>query len=281
MKVRRASVAGTFYPKQPERIKGMIQHILSKEAKLIDYSLGKNHILGGVVPHAGYMYSGYEAIHLYELIRYSQIQFDTIVILHPNHTALVAEDLSVAGSDVWETPLGKVEVDSEFAKMLKLPMNTEAHQAEYSAEVQLPFLQLLLREGFKILPISMNHQTVSCALKLANLIVETNQILKRKLLVLASSDFSHFLTPDLAYKLDQLVVKAIRTLDAQQIFDAVRRHRISVCGFGPIMTLVEYSRMLHKDAKVKVLRQGNSGDFRPSSSVVDYLSILFYRPKFV
>lgn len=280
MKVRRASVAGTFYPKQPERIKGMVQHILSKEAKLIDYSLGKNQILGGIVPHAGYMYSGYEAIHLYELIRYSQIQFDTIVILHPNHTALVAEDLTVAGSDAWETPLGKLEVDSEFAKMLKLPRNTIAHQIEHSAEVQLPFLQLFLREGFKILPISMNHQTVSCALKLAKLIVETNQVLKRKLLVLASSDFSHFLTPDLAYKLDQLVVKAIITLDAQQIFDAVRRHRISVCGFGPIMTLVEYSRMLHKDAKVKVLRQGNSGDFRPSSSVVDYLSILFYRPKF-
>jgi hypothetical protein len=171
-------------------------------------------------------------------------------------------------------------VDREFAKMLKLPMNAAAHQNEHSAEVQLPFLQLFLREGFKILPISMNHQTVSCALKLANLIVETNQILKRKLLVLASSDFSHFLTPDLAYRLDQLVVEAIQEFDVQQIFDAVKRHHISVCGFGPIMTLVEYSRMLYKDTKVKVLRQGNSGDIKPSNSVVDYLSILFYRPKF-
>lgn len=281
MNIRKAWVAGTFYPEQPERLIAMVRHLLNKESELIDYSLGKNEILGGVVPHAGYMYSGYEAVHLYELIRYSEIAFDTIVILHPNHTTLIAEDLSVAGSDAWETPLGKLEVDREFAKMLKLPMNAVAHQNEHSAEVQLPFLQLFLREGFKILPICMNHQTVSCALKLANLIVETNQILKRKLLVLASSDFSHFLTPDLAYKLDQLVVEAIQEFDAQQIFDAVRRHHISVCGFGPIMTLVEYSRMLYKDAKVKVLRQGNSGDVKPSNSVVDYLSILFYRPKFV
>jgi len=279
MDIRKAWVAGTFYPDQPEQLVDMVRHLLNKEAKLIDYSLGKNHILGGVVPHAGYMYSGYEAVHLYELIRYSEIAFDTIIILHPNHTALVAEDLCVAGCEAWETPLGKLEVDREFAKMLKLPMNKVAHQNEHSAEVQLPFLQLFLREGFKILPICMNHQTVNCALKLANLIVEANQVMKRKLLVLASSDFSHFLTPDLAYKLDQLVVKAIRKLDSQQIFDAVRRHRISVCGFGPIMTLVEYSRMLHKDAKVKVLRQGNSGDIKPSNSVVDYLSILFYRPK--
>lgn len=277
MKVRRASVAGTFYPKQPERIKGMVQHILSKEAKLIDYSLGKNHILGGIVPHAGYMYSGYEAIHLYELIRYSQIQFDTIIILNPNHSTYLEEEVCVAGSDVWETPLGKVEVDVEFGKMLKLPMNTVAHQAEHSAEVQLPFLQLLLREGFKILPICMNHQTVECARSLALSIAEANKLLKRKLLVLASSDFSHYVSPDLGFKLDHLVVQAIRQLNAEQIFNEVIRHRISVCGFGPIMTLVEYLQLLHKDVKVKVLRQGNSGDVTASDSVVDYFSIMFYR----
>ncbi|WP_164977500.1 AmmeMemoRadiSam system protein B [Ancylomarina salipaludis] len=280
MYTRKAWVAGTFYPEQPERLVDMVRHLLKKESKLIDYSLGKHHILGGIVPHAGYMYSGYEAVHLYELIRYSEIDFDTILILHPNHTILMDEDLSVTGSDIWETPLGKLEVDLEFAKMLNLPMNRIAHQNEHSAEVQLPFLQLFLRKGFKILPISMNHQTVSCALKLANLIIETNQILKRRLLVLASSDFSHYLAPDLAYRQDQYVVKAISEFDTEQIFNKVKRHRISVCGFGPIMTLVAYSRMLHKDAIAKVLRRGNSGDVRSSNSVVDYLSILFYRPKF-
>ncbi|MCZ4695742.1 AmmeMemoRadiSam system protein B [Ancylomarina euxinus] len=281
MKVRRASVAGTFYPKQPERIKGMVQHILSKESKLIDYSLGKNHILGGVVPHAGYMYSGYEAIHLYELIRYSQIQFDTIIILNPNHSAYLDEEVSVAGSDAWETPLGKVKVDIEFGKMLNLPMNTVAHQAEHSAEVQIPFLQLLLREGFKILPICMNHQTIECARNLALSIVDANKILKRKLLVLASSDFSHYVSPDLGFRLDHLVVQGIQKMNTEQIFNEITRHRISVCGFGPIMTLVEYLQLLYKDVKVKVLRQGNSGDITSSNSVVDYFSIMFYLPSFV
>lgn len=281
MNVRKARVAGTFYPEQPERLIDMVRHLLKKESELIDYSLGKNQILGGVVPHAGYMYSGYEAIHLYELIRYSQIPYDTIVILNPNHNLHLEEDVSVAGSDAWETPLGKVEVDLEFAKELDLPMNTVAHRNEHSAEVQLPFLQLFLREGFKILPISINHQTVACALKLARLIVKTNQVLKRKLLVLASSDFSHYIAPDLAFKLDHLVVEAICKLDTEQIYNEVKRHCISVCGFGPIMTLVEYSRILYQDAMVKVLRQGNSGDITPSNSVVDYLSILFYRPKII
>ena len=186
--------------------------------------------------------------------------------------------MSVAGSDAWETPLGILEVDVEFAKKLKLPINTVAHKNEHSAEIQLPFLQLFLREGFKILPISMNHQTLDCAHKLARSIVETNQILKRNLLILASSDFSHYISPALAFKLDHLVVEAICQLDAKQIYKKVKRHCISVCGFGPIMTLVEYSRMLYQDARVKVLRQGNSGDITPSDSVVDYLSILFYRP---
>ncbi|RZT96366.1 hypothetical protein EV201_1004 [Ancylomarina subtilis] len=280
MNTRKAWVAGRFYPEQPDRLIDMVRHLLKKESKLIDYSLGKHQILGGIVPHAGYMYSGYEAVHLYELIRYSEIDFDTILILHPNHTISMGEDLSVTASDAWETPLGKLEVDLEFAKLLNLPMNRLAHQNEHSAEVQLPFLQLFLRQGFKILPICMNHQTVNCALKLAGLIVKTNQILKRNLLVLASSDFSHYLAPDLAYRQDQHVVKAICEFDTEQIFNKVKRHGISVCGFGPIMTLVAYSRMLHKDAIAKVLRRGNSGDRKASDSVVDYLSILFYRPKF-
>jgi len=279
MKVRKARVAGTFYPKDPDQLKGVIKHILSKEANLIDYALGKNYILGGIVPHAGYMYSGYEAIHLYELLRYSQISFDTIVILNPNHNIFFEEDVSIAGSDAWETPLGRVKLDVEFGEKMNLPVNIDPHKNEHSAEVQLPFLQLFLGEGFKILPICMNHQTVDCAEKLARSIIQTNQSLKRKLLVLASSDFSHYISPSLAFKLDYLVIDAICKLDAKQVYQEVKRHRISVCGFGPIMTLVEYSKMLYEDVKVKVLRQGNSGDITPSDSVVDYLSILFYRPK--
>ncbi|MFA8436362.1 MAG: AmmeMemoRadiSam system protein B [Marinifilaceae bacterium] len=279
MTVRKPSVAGTFYPEDPKKLKGMIQDLLNQESESIDYSLASCPILGGVVPHAGYMYSGYQAVHFYEILRYSKVQVDTVIILNPNHTGFGEGEVSLPGCDQWETPLGMVSIDQEFAAKLNYPSSSMAHLQEHSAEVQLPFLQVFLEQGFKVLPISMNQQTPESAGKLARAIVETNRDLKRKLLVIASSDFSHYVKPEEGMKLDHLVVDAILHLDTKRVYREVRKHRISVCGYGPIMALMEYALMCSDHPRVKVLRQGNSGDISPSDSVVDYFSMLFYQEK--
>ncbi len=99
--------------------------------------------------------------------------------------------------------------------------------------------------------------------------------MNRKVLIIASSDFSHFLSPKQGKEKDAFVLENIITLDSPAIEKVVHKKNISVCGYGPIMTLIEYSKLVTTNPKVDILRIGHSGEIIPSNEVVDYISILF------
>ena len=275
MNVRAPVVSGSFYPGTAKDIHSLIERILSGEKKKIDYSLAEKNIIGCVVPHAGYVYSAYEAVHFFDLIRKSSVQYDTFVIINPNHTGYGAA-IEVDSHDAWSTPLGKVEIDKEFTDQLDLPVDTIAQSQEHSAEVILPFLQKMLSYTFKIVPVSMLRQNPDNALKLAQKIKQARENLDRKIMVIASSDFSHFESPAEGETKDNLVLEQIRALNTHKLYETVIKNRISVCGYGPIMTLIEYSKLMEMDTRSTILARGNSGKTRPSDSVVDYITILFH-----
>ena len=194
MNVRTPTVAGAFYPGTPDEINALVDRILNAEKDNIDYSFADKQIIGGVVPHAGYVYSAYEAVHFFEIIRKSHAQYDTFIIINPNHTGY-GEYIEVDSSESWDTPLGNVTLDTEFAQALDLPRSNRAQQQEHSAEVMLPLLQKFIPCDFRVLPISMLRQNPVSALDLAEKIRNANARLNRKLIIIASSDFSHFESP--------------------------------------------------------------------------------------
>ncbi len=275
MKIRTPTVAGAFYPGTPAEINQLIDRILGAEKEKIDYRYADREIIGCVVPHAGYVYSAYEAVHFFDIVRKSETRYDTFIIINPNHTGY-GEYIEVDSEDAWETPLGIVSLDTEFARALDVPRSNRAQQQEHSAEVMLPLLQKFIPYDFRVLPISMLRQNPVSALELAEKIRNVNARLERKLMIIASSDFSHFESPADGRKKDDLVLEQIEKQDAEKLYDTVIQNRISVCGYGPIMTLIEYARLVCSKPQSTVLARGNSGKTRPSNSVVDYITILFY-----
>ena len=272
MNTRKPIVAGKFYPSTKEEIIEMIENIRSKEK--IDYTLKDELIIGGVVPHAGYMFSAYEAIHFFELIK--ENTYDTVIIINPNHTGY-GEAISLSGYDYWETPMGKVELDKEFIEKLNFPISNIAHQFEHSGEVMLPFLNYYVNKNIKIIPITLTSQTYENAKKVATQIYKVNQKLNRKILIIASSDFTHYQSPEEGKKQDEIVLNDILNFESKKVYKKVIENKLSICGFGCIITLLEYAKLVTQTPKAKILRKGNSGDVIPSDEVVDYISILVFK----
>ncbi|MCB2222290.1 MAG: AmmeMemoRadiSam system protein B [Bacteroidetes bacterium] len=276
MKTRRPAVAGRFYPGNAMEIRHQLSDILDRERPLIEMALAEKEIIGAVVPHAGYMFSGYQAIHFFEILKKSKQQFDTFFIINPNHTGY-GEEISLDENDVWETPLGKVEIDYDFYDLLDFAESEAAHKFEHSGEVMVPMLQNSLDYAFRIVPITLSHQNPENARIIAKAIHKANALLKKKICVIASSDFSHFVEPEEGKKLDRPVIEEILNMNPEGVYHEVRDGNLSVCGFGPIMALMEYAGMVAHKPQTRILRKGHSGEIMPSNEVVDYVSILFYK----
>ncbi len=276
VKIRKATVAGKFYPGTGSALSAQISEIHTEEIPKINRELAKKQIIGCVVPHAGYIYSGYEAVHFFDLISQTDEKYDTFVIVNPNHTGM-GVPLALDANDYWETPLGSVELDRKLMERLDIPESAMAHQYEHSAEVMIPFLQYFLDYRFTIVPISISRQTYENARTLAEKIFTANKSLQKKILIIASSDFSHYVHPGEGERKDNLVIDEILKLDSEQVYRIIQDHQISVCGYGPIMTLMEYARLVAEKPVAEVIRRGNSGDVIPSSEVVDYVTILFFQ----
>ena len=275
MKVRKCAVAGQFYPDSEEKINELIGKIYSKEKGKIKKEFYNTEIVGGVVPHAGYVYSGYEAVHFFDILKNSSEKYDTIVILNPSHSGL-GEEISIDNSEKWESPYGSIEVDTEFCDEMELPYSDIAQKYEHSGEVMLPFLEYFLNYDFKIVPVTINFQNYQNAKITADRIFEANKVLKRKIAIIASSDFSHYELPEQAMKHDDIILRDIKEFNSKKLYDDIIKNGITVCGYGPIMALMEYTKLVRMEPKSSILRRGSSGEVAKMEKVVDYISMLFY-----
>jgi AmmeMemoRadiSam system protein B len=221
------------------------------------------------------MFSAYQAVHFFENIRQHPKQFETVFIVNPSHTGM-GNAIAIDDNDSWRSPLGETAIDKDFVEEMNLPVSESEQKREHSGEVMLPMLQHFLDYDFKILPITITHQTFENASQVALEIFEANKKLNKNIVIIASSDFSHFVHPETGKKLDQLVIDKILTWETQEVENIIQANRISVCGYGPIMALMEYSKLKSDAANIDILKKGSSGDVIPSNEVVDYVSMIFY-----
>ncbi len=277
MDVRTPAVAGTFYPDDATAINEMLDQILESEKRKIRKKISPKQIIGGIVPHAGYMYSAPEAVHFFYYLSMIREAYDTFIIINPCHTGAV-DTVAFDTHDTWHTPIGDVPLDTDLMNFMNIPKSNEAQRGEHSAEVIIPYLQHFLNYDFSIVPITMRKQSYKTAKSLAEIIYKANQVVKRKIAIIASSDFSHYVRPEVGFYNDNLVINRIVNNSIRGLYETIHENNISVCGYGPIMTLMFYSRMIAPDYKVEILARGNSSKnhILKDELVVDYVSALFY-----
>jgi AmmeMemoRadiSam system protein B len=276
MKTRNPAVEGRFYPSSKQKIFEQIREI-EKRSRYPLPDLDPSQIHGAILPHAGHLYSGHQTVPFFQLLQRHELYPETFVILHPNHTGL-GLPVAVAETITWRNSAGDVPVDRELAEALELPFDSMAHAREHSAEVIIPFMQYYLAgHPFTILPVCMMDQQYASASMIAKNILKAAQRTGRKIMVLASCDFSHFLSPAEGAGRDQKVIDAIDKRNAPGVEEAVRTHHAPVCGYGPVMALMDYAAAIDREYKIRILARGHSGEVITSPEVVDYISMVMYK----
>jgi hypothetical protein len=276
MKTRNATAEGRFYPSSREKVFDQIREI-EQQAKYPVKDLQPEYIYGGVLPHAGHVYSGYQTVPFFQLISRTGNLPGTFVILHPNHTGS-GLPLAMDEADLWNNSIGDIPLDHEMAEAMDLPSSRLSHAHEHSAEVIIPFMQYYMMDHiFSIVPVCMMAQDLKSARHVAERIHSAAAETKKEVMVLASSDFSHYLSPSEGRKKDQIVIDQIMKKNTPGVADAVKKNHVTICGYGPIMALMEYAGMDDPGYRIEILARGHSGEVIPSPEVVDYISMVVFR----
>jgi AmmeMemoRadiSam system protein B/AmmeMemoRadiSam system protein A len=281
---RKPAVAGRFYPADPAELRTQIQQFFSKAVA----RKPGNPPLAIVVPHAGYVFSGEVAASGFNQIDPEQ-KFERIFVIGSSHTTFF-KGASIYCAGNFETPLGTVQVDRELSRKLVaenkvLNDQVEPHAAEHSLEVQLPFLQVLLKNDFKIIPIIIGSADKETAQKLAAVL---KPYLNEKNLFVISSDFSHYPNYKDAFAVDKITASAIQSNKASKLLSALDENEnknipdlaTSLCGWSSVLTLLYMTESI-PDISVNLLQYKNSGDspYGGKDRVVGYNALSFSKGK--
>jgi AmmeMemoRadiSam system protein B len=239
---------------------------------------GPRRLVGLVSPHAGYMYSGPVAAHGFARMAQDG-RPGSVIIIGPNHTGY-GSGVSIMTSGKWRTPLGEVQVDKALSEAIKqgsemIDADEVAHAHEHSLEVQLPFLQHLLGDEFKIVPICMMLQDVRTSKEVGDAIGKAS--VGKDVVIIASTDLTHYESQRSAVTKDRRVIDKILALDPEGLTQTVEEEAITMCGYGPVSSMLQAAKKLGAK-KAELLKYATSGDTAgPMPQVVGYGSIAVSR----
>jgi AmmeMemoRadiSam system protein B len=275
-KVRKPVVAGMFYPSDPHELRRMVEVYIGNAGKTrID-----GRIIALISPHAGYQYSGQVAAYAYTLVE--GIDFDDVIVIAPSHRVDFF-GASIYDGEGYETPLGIVPIDRELSRRIYqqstiIDFIPQAHAREHSIEVQLPFLQRVLKR-FNFVPMVMGPTwNFDICRQLSEAVILS--IGGKRVLIIASSDLTHSYNYRQVVAQDEILARHIDQFDIDGLAEDLREGRCQACGEGPILSAMIAAKTLGGD-KGKVLKLTNSGDVtgdkRPGNYTVGYLAGVFYR----
>ena len=266
MMIRKPAVAGQFYPASGAMLEKEISSYIDKNAE-------RETCLGAVSPHAGYIYSGCVAGKVFSKINLTE----TFIIMGPNHTGN-GKQFSIVTKGSWQLPKGNIDIDGGLADNLltrskHLEEDTLAHNYEHSIEVQLPFIQYF-KKNFKFVPIVVSHSTLAIYRELGKEIAKTIKDSGKKIVIVASSDMTHYEEHKSAEKKDKLAIEAILNLDEKSLLDTISKYNISMCGYAPTIVMLAATKELGAK-KAELVDYKTSGDVSGDySSVVGYAGII-------
>ncbi|MEN8153604.1 MAG: AmmeMemoRadiSam system protein B [Acidobacteriota bacterium] len=268
--VRHPSVAGMFYPGDRTGLENDIKKYIDSAE-----SGQKKDVTGLISPHAGYIYSGSCAGKGFAAVNIP----DKVVILGVNHRG-AGYSMAIDGNDIWETPLGNIKIDEQLRNSLVevsdvFEIDSLPSEEEHSLEVQVPFIQYLNPDA-SILPITIASMNIENMKKggeeLASMIKNRDE----KILMIASTDMSHYVSSALAEEKDSKAIREIIDLEPERLIKTVVEEKISMCGVSPTFILMVAAKKLGATAGeiIEYTNSGyTSGDF---DQVVGYLSAVVY-----
>ncbi len=277
-KVREPAVAGSFYPGDPSSLAKMIAGMMAKTSKP-DIP---GEVVALIVPHAGYIYSGPVASHAFKAIQ--GYEYKDVIVISPCHVEAFS-GAAVYSGDAYRTPFGDIKINHELSGKIAgsseyVELSDKGHRltsrgGEHSLEVELPFLQTMLGE-FGLVAIVMGSQDFATCRGLAEAIAGVCRG-RDDILIVASSDLSHFHDYKKAKNLDLRIVESINQYDYKTLHNDLENRKVEACGGGPIVTAMIASEMAGANG-AKVVNYANSGDVSgDSSSVVGYLAGVIYK----
>lgn len=266
--IRKPVVAGQFYPSEPAALKKLISSFNVKK------TIKSEKAIACMLPHAGYIYSGKVAASTLKAVE----KADTYIILGPNHTGYGAA-CSIIKHGGWATPFDVVNIDTDIAtKVLNnskyLEEDEQAHAYEHAIEVELPLIQTILGASFTFVPITLAtgtdlvYKDISGAIAAA--ITESVKKSGKKIMIIASSDMTHYEHQNEATKKDEEAIKAILKLDEKLLLEKIERLGITMCGYIPAVVAIMASKLLGAD-HAELIDYQTSGD-----TTGDYASVVGY-----
>jgi AmmeMemoRadiSam system protein B/AmmeMemoRadiSam system protein A len=265
--IRLPTVAGRFYPESAPELEALIK-------SMVDETAVKEDVLGIVVPHAGYPYSGPVVGACLSRINFK----DTFIIMGPNHTGR-GKPFSIMTEGKWRTPFGNVEIDVELARKLVstskyLREDEEAQRLEHSIEVQLPFLQYF-KKDIKLVPIIMTLSNIEAHRQIGKEIARAIKDTKRAAIVMVSSDMTHYESQDSAKLKDEQAIRAMLELNEYELARRIEKLNITMCGIAPAISLLAAMKEMD-GTRAELVKYQTSGDTTGDfDSVVGYAGILF------
>lgn len=262
---REALLAGSWYPNDPQALAGLIDHFLDNVPAS---TVPSGEIMAIIAPHAGYVFSGQVAAYAYKTIQ--EKNYQSVVIIAPSHQ-WAFDGCSIYMSGGYETPIGTASVDASLAADIASATGftyiEQAHKAEHSVEIQVPFVQKILPKA-KIVPIVMGVPSEATVSRLAEGLKKATD--GKKVLLIASTDLSHFLTKEQANQKDKETIELIRELKADEIIRKCQKRENIMCGGGPVAATLLWAK---DKAGVKILRYSDSSEAsQDESRVVGYLA---------
>jgi AmmeMemoRadiSam system protein B len=267
--IRPSILAGSWYPADPTELRRSIEHYLS-QAQVQPL---RGELVALIVPHAGHRYSGPTAAYAYKILQGQT--FSRVIVLGPSHQ-FGFSGASVGLQNGFQTPLGVMNVDQSFGRKLLTPDSLirwlpDAHAYEHSIEIQLPFLQTVLKQT-RLVPIVMGDDAWTTCSRLAQKLIE-NIKGPEKTLLIASSDLSHFYPAAQAKKLDQEFIRQVRDLSPENLYAALQAEKTEACGRAPVLTVMLAAKALGANQAL-ILHYAHSGEVNGDNErVVGYVAI--------
>jgi len=264
--VRQPAVANRFYPGTPEELERTVKKFLPDD--LTD----KKAAIAAISPHAGYIYSGELAG---QTIGSTSIP-NTVIILGPNHHG---QGPPVAISTIsWAMPQGLVPIDKEITDLLLstssiIKADEKAHQFEHSLEVQIPFLQVM-QPNLHIVPLAVSHISFALCEEVAAEIAGCIKKADRHILILASTDMSHYESRSTASAKDSLALEKVTSLDPEGLYNTVISKRISMCGFIPVTITLLAAKLLGATKAFLVNYTDSGATSGDTDQVVGYAGLI-------
>jgi AmmeMemoRadiSam system protein B len=251
MMAREAVVAGQFYSGDPDELRRSVGSFLRKPESMLETK-------AVVVPHAGYMYSGCVAGEVFSAVLLPH----RFILLGPNHSGRGAP-LALSPAGAWHMPLGTVWIDEEMNRSLvaecpELQEDASAHRREHSLEVQVPFIQVL-QPDFRFSAICVRTIDYSALESLGHAMARVIRSMKESVLLVASSDMTHYETAEDAAHQDRFAIDRIQAVDPRGLYEIVVEKDISMCGFAPAVAVLVACRDLGASAG-RLIRYTNSGE---------------------